>query len=415
MSWGRTAQVCKNTVSDDVFQDTPNSLSEPAVTKNIPSSSTLASHSATITSLETGSNLLSQTYAVTVPSSISPDEKDHCSSSSNSPTSSTVPVFDHAQNADVQRSLDEPVRKSRVDVSTSVEQPRHLLERASEDYCSSSSSSPTFSTTPVFLHAQNSAVQNHLKEPMWNSSCNINTSAEQPRSLFEKASVYPNLADLNTTEVSSTVSTTSQRSNTAWLTSVVTPRPYGSQSTGRNTLTRSLTVEANCADKIMKKAAQPSADERNQCQEEKTLDLDGFGIRSSHSLSHVHQPSASREGKKQEEEERRKNIEEKEYGQYQGESQERQRTEQKEEQWGSRNRDDFMRIRKEEKSTMQRKNVEAKMNWLEKEQNKDTTNQQWLDGIMPSWAIKCVMKYECNNVLMISVDLLSILGESKTW
>ncbi|XP_063069151.1 LIM domain only protein 7-like isoform X2 [Engraulis encrasicolus] len=296
------------------------------------------------------------------------EEDDHSSVTSSSPTSSPVPTFDHTPA--VQSSLKEPLWKSSASINPPADQPKQLLEKASVDL-----NAAVFGRTP--------AVQSSLTEPLWKSSTSINPPVAQPRRLLEKTSVDPNAADFKKPSVSSIAPTPFQRSNTTgWLSTMVTPRPYGSQSSGRSTLTRIFSV-----DKITKKdTAQPSAGEGNQHQTEKAPDVNDFGFRRSHSLYDSRLTSTLSEGKKQEE--KRRNFEE--YHHYQEENQEKQRPNQTEEPWGHReNRNHDVKIAEEKQRAVQSiqsalQHLEVKTNPPEEESEEDTTAE---DGnrILLTW------------------------------
>ena len=182
--------VYKNTVHDASTQDTPGSHSEPTITKDFSSSCTLASDPATFSSLSSQSdrNPQTQTCIPTVPSGTSPKEQDHYSLSSNRPNSSI---------------------------------------------------------TPILSNPPNVAVQSGLEEPGRNNSSSSNTLPEQSSYLFRRAADDPNLANLKTTAALTSLPTKFQRTESARrLTSVVTPRPYGSQSTGLTSLPRTFTVSS---------------------------------------------------------------------------------------------------------------------------------------------------------------------------
>ncbi|XP_031417338.1 LIM domain only protein 7-like isoform X2 [Clupea harengus] len=287
---GRTVPVYKNTVHDASTQDTPGSHSEPTITKDFSSSCTLASDPATFSSLSSQSdrNPQTQTCIPTVPSGTSPKEQDHYSLSSNRP-------------------------------NTSI--------------------------TPILSNPPNVAVQSGLEEPGRNNSSSSNTLPEQSSYLFRRAADDPNLANLKTTATLTSLPTKFQRTESARrLTSVVTPRPYGSQSTGLTSLPRTFT-------------------------EDKTL-----------------------EGKQQEEKEKR--MTEEENNQHQTGDRGGERTEQKEslkEKWSRGGKDDLMRMgeEEEEESSMQTKHVEEKeKGWLIKDQDEEETHQDVKERLQPQqqWA-----------------------------
>ncbi|XP_076120339.1 uncharacterized protein LOC143100765 isoform X2 [Alosa pseudoharengus] len=314
VSKGRPVSVYKETVNDVFAQDTPVSHSDPAITTDLSSSSESESESEPPTqdsfSLPSQRLIRSQTLS-SLPSNNSPKAQDHFDFSSNRPKSSI---------------------------------------------------------TSIPSHFKSVAVQSVREDPGSNKSSDSTILPEQPTYLFGRAAQDPSLAYFNKTAVSTSLPTNAQRSNSARLTSVVTPRPYGTQSTRLTSLPRKFT-------------------------EVKTLDQNSFGIKQdSFGITHVpqlNQPIVPSDGKYQEEMDRRMTQEE--CNPCLTGDQERQRTEQKKylaEQLSSKNKDDLIQTNKEDESTTERKHVdEMEKCWLEKE-DEATTHQDRKEMLQPQpqWA-----------------------------
>ncbi|XP_041922110.1 LIM and calponin homology domains-containing protein 1-like isoform X1 [Alosa sapidissima] len=312
VSKGRPVSVYKETVNKVFAQDTPVSHSDPAITTDFSSSSESESEPPTQDSFSLPSQRLirSQTLS-SLPSNNSPKAQDHFDFSSNRPKSSI---------------------------------------------------------TSIPSHFNSVAVQSVREDPGSNKSSDSTILPEQPTYLFGRAAQDPSLTYFNKTAVSTSLPTNAQRSNSARLTSVVTPRPYGTQSTRLTSLPRKFT-------------------------EVKTLDQNSFGIKQdSFGITHVpqlNQPIVPSDGKYQEEMDRRMTQEE--CNPCLTGDQERQRTDQKKylaEQLSSKNKDDLIQTNKEDESTTERKHVdEMEKCWLEKE-DEATTHQDRKEMLQPQpqWA-----------------------------
>ncbi|XP_062389692.1 LIM domain only protein 7-like isoform X2 [Sardina pilchardus] len=305
MSKGRTIPDYKETDNDVFAKVTPVSLSDPARTTDLSSSSTLESEPATLSSLPSRSLIRSQTLS-SLPSKNSPKAQDPSSFSSNRPNSSITSI---------------------------VSNPKSV------------------------------AVKSGWEDPGSNNSSDSTILPEQPTYSFGKAAKDPSLAYFNKTAVSTSLPPNAQRSNSTRLTSVVTPRPYGTQSTGLTSLPRKST-------------------------EVKTLDQDHFGIKPFTRVPQLNQPIVPSDGKYQQEMDRRMTQEE--CSSSLVGDQERPRAEQRKspaQQLSLKNTDEFMKMSMEDESTAEMKHVdEMEKCWLAKEDEATTQQQHIMLQPQQQWA-----------------------------
>lgn len=247
----------------------------------------------------------------------------------------------------------EPATLSSLSSQSSVSlQTRSSTSSEEQDHCHFNSNRPNLEITPI-----PSKSEGGMEEPR------LKNSSEQPSSLSEKASEYPILSYPNMTASSRSLATSSQRSESVRLSSVVTPRPYGTSS---NRLTS-----------ILRKST-----------EVKTLDQNSYGIRPGTYVPYLNQPTIQSEEKQQEEMERKKTQEG--YNLRVAGNQEKQtKQESLPEQRSMRNSVDLITMSDEDDSTVERKHAEEnEKSWLQKEQDEASAYQDGKDvpQLLQPWA-----------------------------